>query len=170
MMDPRRTAERETTERETTELAVVVASVEVTVPPGRAFELFTAHIGTWWPLETHSIAADEELSVRAIDVRIEPGVGGRIVEVWSDGQEVTWGAVLAWDPPHRLLLDWVPNRTRTVSTEVEVTFVPSPTGTLVRLEHRGWERLGDRAVGARTDYESGWPWVLGRYARAIAQV
>jgi uncharacterized protein YndB with AHSA1/START domain len=156
-------------ERGAMELDAVVASVEVTASPERAFELFTSQIGRWWPLETHSIAADEELSVRAVDARVEPGVGGRIIEVWADGQEVTWGAVLAWEPPSRLLLDWNPNRTRAVSTEVEVAFVASPAGTIVRLEHRGWERLGERAAVARAGYETGWPRVLARYAGAAAE-
>lgn len=34
--------------------------------------------------------------------------------------------------------------------------------TLVRLEHAGWEAFDDPA-GARTEYEHGWPVVLGRY-------
>ncbi len=36
--------------------------------------------------------------------------------------------------------------------------------TLVELEHRGWEQLGERSERARTEYESGWDNVLGRYA------
>ena len=39
-------------------------------------------------------------------------------------------------------------------------------GTRVELEHRGWERLGDRASGARADYEEGWEPVLGLYRGA----
>jgi uncharacterized protein YndB with AHSA1/START domain len=149
-------------------LAPVVASVEVRSSPERTFELFTSELGAWWPLETHTIAADEGLDVRAVGARIEPGAGGRIIEAWSDGQEVTWGSVLAWEPPRRLLLSWNPNRTRTVSTEVEVTFRASPLGTLVRLEHRGWERLGERAIEARAGYEAGWPRVLGRLEGRLA--
>jgi uncharacterized protein YndB with AHSA1/START domain len=149
-------------------LAPLVVSIEVGVGPARAFDVFVGELGRWWPLESHSIAADEKLSVRAVEARIEPGVGGRIVEVWSDGQEVSWGSVLAWEPPHRLLLSWNPNRTRTVWTEVEVTFAASPVGTLVRLEHRGWERLGDRAAAARGGYEVGWPRVLGRFEDRVA--
>jgi uncharacterized protein YndB with AHSA1/START domain len=145
-------------------LAPVVANVEVTASPARAFERFTTELGAWWPLETHSIAADEGLEVKPVGARIEPGVGGRIIEAWSDGHEVGWGHVLAWEPPHRLVLAWNPNRTRTATTEVEVTFSPSPNGTLVRLEHRGWERLGDRAAAIRSGYQTGWPIVLGRLA------
>jgi hypothetical protein len=38
---------------------------------------------------------------------------------------------------------------------------------MVRLEHRGWERLGDRASVARSGYETGWPVVLGRFAAQL---
>jgi uncharacterized protein YndB with AHSA1/START domain len=145
-------------------LEPVVTTVEVPVPPERAFDLFVADFGRWWPLATHSIAADEELAVQATDARIEPGAGGRITEVWSDGGTVGWGSVLAWEPPRRLLLAWNPTRTRSVSTEVEITFEATALGTLVRLEHRGWERLGDRDEMLRSSYEKGWPIVLARYA------
>ena len=38
---------------------VVEKSVTVSVPVERAFEVFTAEIGTWWPLHTHSIGGDK---------------------------------------------------------------------------------------------------------------
>jgi uncharacterized protein YndB with AHSA1/START domain len=151
-------------------LTPVIVSVELRTSPDRSFELFTSDLGTWWPLETHTIAADEGLDVRAVGASIEAGVGGRIIETWSDGQEVSWGSVLAWEPPHRLRLAWNPNRTRTVRTEVEVTFSASPMGTLVRLEHRGWERLGDRAAVARAGYEVGWPRVLARLEERVVSI
>jgi uncharacterized protein YndB with AHSA1/START domain len=149
------------------EPAPVIASVLVAASPERSFELFTAELGAWWPFETHSIAADEELAVKAVGARIEAGIGGRVIETWSDGREVGWGSVLAWEPPRRLVLAWNPSRTRTVSTEVEITFSASSGGTIVRLEHRGWERLGARASAARGGYETGWPVVLGRFAAQL---
>jgi uncharacterized protein YndB with AHSA1/START domain len=152
------------TEPASLSLEPVVTKVEVPVPPERAFDLFVADFGRWWPLATHSIAADEELAVQAVDARIEQRAGGPITEVWSNGETVSWGSVLAWEPPRRLVLAWNPSRTRSVSTEVEITFVASALGTLVRLEHRGWEALGDRAESLRTSYRMGWPVVLGRYA------
>jgi uncharacterized protein YndB with AHSA1/START domain len=98
---------------------------------------------------------------------MEPRVGGRITEVWEGGSEVSWGTVLALEPPRRLLLDWNPSRTRAVGTEVEVTFEASPRGTLVRLEHRGWERLGEAADHVRSGYETGWPRVLLRLVEQL---
>ena len=53
---------------------------------------------------------------------------------------------------------------------MEVRFSAEGAGsTRLDLEHRGWERLGDRAVEARSGYDSGWPQVLERYADVVAR-
>ena len=49
-----------------------------------------------------------------------------------------------------------------------VTFTTVDDGTLVRLEHSGWEAFGDCAPEARASYEQGWPVVLRAYAARIA--
>ena len=73
--------------------------VTVSADPARAFQLFTAGIGSWWPKETHSLAAGEEQAVRS--VVFEERTGGRVYEVAADGTEDTWATVLAWEPPTR---------------------------------------------------------------------
>ncbi len=71
----------------------------------------------------------------------------------SDGSEGSWGTILAWVPPHRLVMAWKPNRTELPPTEVEIQFIEQDDGrTRVDLEHRGWERLGDLARKGRDGY------------------
>ena len=53
------------------------------------------------------------------------------------------------------------------ATEVEVRFRARGGATVVELEHRGWERLGERAEEARASYSTGWVGVLDRYAQAV---
>lgn len=139
--------------------------VEVTVAAGAeaAFETFTADIASWWPVERHSIGEG-----RVVDVVMEGRAGGRVYERWDDGQERDWADVLEWDPPRRLVLSWHPNPDRDSATEVEVAFEPAGEGTRVRLEHRGWERLGAEADEARTSYETGWRPVLDLFAARCA--
>jgi uncharacterized protein YndB with AHSA1/START domain len=143
------------------------SSITVRLPPGDAFRIFTRDMGTWWPLDVHSLAVDErEGRVRTTSLEFEEREGGRIVERMSDGTEGTWGRVLAWDPPAVLVLAWKPNTDDRPPTELEVRFTPEVGGTLIELEHRGWERLGDGAEEARASYGEGWTGVLSMFAAA----
>jgi uncharacterized protein YndB with AHSA1/START domain len=137
----------------------LVKEVTVAVPVERAWAVFTDDMASWWPVETHAMEPER---VRAIVFEARPG--GRVFERWTDGTEWSWGEVDLCEPPHRVRFSWRPNHDRPASTEVEVTFTPSDAGTNVRLEHRGWERLGDEAAESRADYDGGWEYVLGRYA------
>lgn len=135
--------------------------LQVRIAPDDAFRLFTAGMGAWWPTGTHS-RAEEDQTVK--DVVFEEHVGGRIYELMTDGSEGYWGTVTAWEPPNKVTFDWRPNdRVEQPHTEVEVRFSPADDGgTVVELEHRGWERLGPDADAARGQYasETGWSLVL----------
>jgi len=139
-------------------IEAVIRSIDVSIEPDRAFELFTRRMGEWWPMQGYSIAGE-----KAVGVRFEDWVGGKVFEVVEDGTEWEWAEVLAWEPPHRLVLAWHPVPEPTVSTELEIRFAPLEEGTRVVLEHRGWERLGDLGVTARVDYDEGWLPVLRLY-------
>lgn len=145
-----------------TATAPVRRSVTVAVPVERAFRVFTEDIGDWWPLRQYSVGEQ-----RAEGVTMGAGEGGRIVERIAGGDEAIWGEVLAWEPPHRVLFTWHPGADPGPgSTEIEVCFTHQDGGTLVELEHRGWERMGDRTTEIRPQYEAGWQAVLDRYAEA----
>jgi uncharacterized protein YndB with AHSA1/START domain len=133
--------------------------VDVPIGPDEAFRLFTAGMGSWWPLDTHSRREDDQV---VKDVVVEEHVGGRIYELMTDGSEGYWGTVTAWEPPSRLVVDWRPNdQIEQPHTEVEVRFSPAADGgTSVDLEHRNWERLGERAEEGRAQYDSDSGWVL----------
>src|SRR5262245_64229227 len=96
-------------------LAPVLRAALVPVAPDRAFAAFTAEIGDWWPLETHSVGGAESAGVR-----MEPGVGGRIVETLGDGAAAAWGTVTAWEPPDLVAFTWHPGRDPEPATEVTV--------------------------------------------------
>ncbi len=50
---------------------------------------------------------------------------------------------------------------------MEVRFTADADGTLVELERRGSERLGDEAEQRRSGYDSGWDVVLAPYVEAV---
>ena len=126
-----------------------------------AFRLFTDEIGSWWPLETHSVAGDD-----AVGCEFEPYPGGRIYERASNGSIHTWGTVEAWDAPNLIAMSWHPGRTPQMAQRLEVTFVPVEEGTRLDLVHTGWERLGESATAERGRYHTGWDMVLGRFSKA----
>ena len=144
--------------------APVRRSVTVRRPQARAFEVFTAHIGAWWPPTLHIGATPFR------DIVLEPRTGGRWYEVGSDGRECDWGHVLAWEPPSRLLLAWqIDAQFRFdpgLVTEVEVRFIAEGAdATRIELEHRNLERFGDRAeaMRERVGGDNGWTRVLASY-------
>jgi uncharacterized protein YndB with AHSA1/START domain len=145
-----------------TAVAPIVRSVVVACSQERAFRVFTEDIATWWPLDQYSIGDD-----KAETVMIEPRVGGRILETIRGSDPAEWGSVLVWEPFERLVIEWRV-RPENPPTEVEVRFTPEGTGTRVELEHRRWERFGERAAEARSGYEAGWQGLLALYAEKAA--
>lgn len=125
-----------------------------------AFRVFTEDTLSWWPVETHSLAK----SVR--EVTFEPEVGGKVYEVGENGERGHWATVLVWEPPSRLVLTWNVGNVASAATEVEIRFVADGSQTRVEVEHRGWDAVADGAE-RRSDYDSGWDYVLGRYVDRI---
>jgi uncharacterized protein YndB with AHSA1/START domain len=144
-------------------IAPIVRTVTVKASPQRAFDAFTAHMGQWWPAD-HSIAAQPRETLV-----MEPQAGGRWFERSADGTETEWGKVLAWDPPGRVLLAWQINSSWAYDpglvTEVEMSFADQGDGaTLVTLEHRNLERLGENAETMAGQLGNGWPGLLQKFA------
>jgi uncharacterized protein YndB with AHSA1/START domain len=147
--------------------APVRKSLTVKTDAAHAFEVFTRRIGSWWP-HSHSVGSSPQKNVV-----LEPRAGGRWFEIGEDGSECSWGKVLAWEPPARLLLAWQLNGDwkydPDLMTEVEVTFTTlAPDLTRVDLEHRNLERFGDKMEPVRTaiDSEGGWTQLLKLYAQS----
>jgi hypothetical protein len=116
-----------------TQPASVRVSIYVAVDPATAFAVFTDEIDVWYRRGPHNFFDP----VRAIAIRLEPNVGGRLLEVYDNesGDAREMARVLVWEPGHRLLLR------DTRETDIEVTFEAAGGETKVTLEHRGLERL-----------------------------
>ena len=134
-----------------------------------AFTFFTESIGRWWPAEYHIGTS------AMVDTILEPQAGGRWYERGDDGSECDWGRVLAWEPPHRLVLTWQINGSWQYdpdpdrASEIEIRFTADgPQQTLVELHHRHLGRLVDgRAMHDGIDQAGGgWSSVLRIYAAA----
>jgi DNA-binding transcriptional ArsR family regulator/uncharacterized protein YndB with AHSA1/START domain len=135
-------------------------AITVRASTDRAFRVFTRSFDAWWPHQFH--IGKTEMA----EVVLEPGEGGRWYERGEDGSECDWGRVVAWEPPHRLVLTWQitgewefdPDPEH--ASEIEVRFTADGPGrTVVELEHRHIDRL----IGGQAVYDaliSGGNWIV----------
>jgi uncharacterized glyoxalase superfamily protein PhnB len=114
-----------------TDVQTVSSEVEVRVDAATAFRAFTDEMDLWWVRGPINFSGD---SGRIVEVRCEPGVGGRIVDVYDriDGSEGFERArITLWEPGVRLA--W---QSSVDDVETEVRFKPTAAGTMVTVEHR----------------------------------
>lgn len=154
---------------QTTE-TTVRKSVVVEAPIRRAFDVFTKEFGHFKPRE-HNL-----LQVEIAETVFEPHVGGYLYDRGVDGSVCRWARVLAYEPPHRVLLSWAISPHWQLETdparesEWEVRFISeTPDRTRVELEHRHLDRHGDGWEGLREGVagDQGWPLYLGRYVEQV---
>ena len=139
-------------------------SLVVNCPAEHAFDTWTARATSWWP-RTHTLSGDD-----CKEVVFEPRVGGRIFERSATGQEIEWGEITVWERPRRLGYRWHIATDRSDATDIEIVFneLPDQTTSIV-IEHRGWERLGEKGSPWREANSWGWEGVLPPYQRACAE-
>jgi uncharacterized protein YndB with AHSA1/START domain len=144
--------------------------IVVDAPIERAFHVFIEEFDRIKPRE-HNI-----LGVEIAETVFEPRVGGHIIDRGVDGSECRWARVLAFDPPHRVVISWDISPNWKIETnpektsEVEIRFIAEgPKRTRVELEHRnldrhgsGWESERDAVRG-----EGGWPLYLQRFTELV---
>jgi uncharacterized glyoxalase superfamily protein PhnB len=131
----------------------VSAAVEVGVDPATAFTAFTEELDLWWvrgPINFFDAA-------RAVAMRCEQGVGGRLLEVYDEaaGDVLELGRITVWEPGTRLA--W---RSSLDDVTVEVRFEATAGGTTVRVEARtppgGQDRGGTAWVRVTPPWFGAW--------------
>lgn len=103
-------------------MSTMSTEVDVEVDPTTAFRAFTEEYDEWWgngPIDAFE-------SWRLVERRIEPGVGGRIVEDYGDEERIL-GTITVWEPGARLA--WTTRNDVTI----EVAFEALASGTRVRV-------------------------------------
>jgi uncharacterized protein YndB with AHSA1/START domain len=142
-------------------------AIVVEAPIDRAFRVFTEEFGRFKPRD-HNL-----LAVEIAGTVFEPRVGGHVYDRGVDGSECRWARVLAYEPPHRVVLSWDISPQWQIETdlaktsEVEVRFIPEAQDrTRIELEHRNLDRHGAGWEGVRAGIagDEGWPLYLRRYA------
>jgi uncharacterized protein YndB with AHSA1/START domain len=147
----------------------VRSTVDVTVAPDVAFDVFTRGIDRWWNREHHVQSGALK------EIGVDPEVGGRLWEENDAGEVCTWGHVLTWDPPRTFAFSWLIGTDfgvpapDAIGSRVTVNFTPTASGTQVTLVHDqldvhgpGWQNMRD-GVGS----DGGWPGLLRGYAAIV---
>jgi len=137
----------------------LVVAFEVEVPPDHAFETWTARCASWWP-RSHTVSGNPAA------ITFEPHAGGAIIEHAPDGHTHRWGEILDWDPPTRLRYLWHLFFDPSEATEIDITFTQTDHGTAVRLEQRGFERLGDQGIQRRDRTNQAWNVIVATFINA----
>ena len=146
--------------------------IVVDAPIERAFSVFTDGFGSFKPREHNMLGVDIAETV------FEPRVGGHVYDRGVDGSECRWARVLAFEPPHRVVMSWDISPYWQIETdlektsEVEVRFLAeTPDRTRVELEHRNLDRHGDgwESVRDGVDSEGGWPLYLRGFADVVTR-
>jgi uncharacterized protein YndB with AHSA1/START domain len=144
----------------------VNTEITVDAPADKAFAFFTERFDTWWP-RGHKIG-DADLKEAVLELK----QGGRWYELGTDGSECDWGEVLAYEPPHRLVLSWHIGGDWKIhpdqASEIEVVFTSQGDRTHVTLEHRHIERHGETAAALHAGVSGGWSGLLELYSDGLA--
>ena len=83
------------------------------------------------------------------------------VRVWSPGDRF----VVSW----QISAEWKPDSRDEYASEVEVRFIDEEGKTRVELEHRDFERMGEReGTVMRNAVDQGWPGLLALFTRAAS--
>lgn len=113
-----------------TEAQTVSSEVHVAADPSTAFKAFTEEIDLWWVRGPINFWSD---GGRVVEVRCEPGVGGRLMEVLDNrdaGDVLELARITVWEPGARLA--WSSSLD---DVQTEVRFAPTEDGTRVTVEH-----------------------------------
>ena len=137
-----------------TEAHTVSSEVEVAVDPATAFTAFTEEMDLWWVRGPINFWTD---GGRVVEVRCEPGVGGRIMEVLDDPPRTRSSSGLASRCGSRA--PGSGGRARSTTSRPRCSFAPIDGGTRVTVEHvipaggqdkggTAWSRVVPRWFGA----------------------
>ena len=74
----------------------------------------------------------------------------------KEGERIVWGEVIEFDPPRRLVHKFTHNFLNGAETTCEWTLSSVEGGTILRLEHTGWENAKEIAFSQGADHDVGW--------------
>lgn len=139
---------------------VILAVVEIEVPPERVFRALTDpdELVHWW-------GSPEAYQVTEATMDLRVGGQWRTTGRGADGAPFTVaGEYLEIDPPRRLVQTWKPDWDSGPATTIYYQLDAIATGTRVTVRHEGFGARRDSCAG----HAQGWEQVLGWLVRSFA--
>jgi uncharacterized protein YndB with AHSA1/START domain len=134
-------------------VAPIEKTVRIKSTPEVAFKAFTEEIAAWWPLDRHSLDAEN------VDGLVfEAELGGTIYQTMKDGSQIAWAKVQSFTPPDGFVLDWHIGVEPEAASRVEITFTALADGmTEVVLHHSEFENSSPEDPETyKGHYANGW--------------
>ena len=144
----------------------IVAEIEISAPPETVFDALTtpADLASWWGAEGMYRTHDWKIDLR-------PGGEWSCLATAGDGSVMTVsGAYLEVDRPHALAYTWMPSWEKELpATEVRYTLSPVSGGTLVHVEHTGFEGFPESQQGHVMGWKRVFEWLSAYCAGKAAK-
>ena len=86
----------------------------------------------------------------------------------KEGERIVWGKVLEFDPPRRLVHTFTHQWLDGVDTTCAWTLTDVDGGTILRLEHSGFEKAGERGFNETADHDTGWDEHFARLRKVVS--
>lgn len=136
----------------------LIKKVEVNCDQKTAFKIFIEEMSSWWLLDRFTTTAFTGKS--ALEIKTEPRLNGKIIEVAPDGTEYEWGTITNYEPFYFLSMSFhIPHPGEVVQERsiLELRFnVVNKDKTKVELKQYNWEAFGKRAKMLLGGYGAGW--------------
>ena len=135
----------------------IVAEIEIAAPPETVFDALTtpADLAAWWGAEG---------MYRTHDWKIDLRPGGEwsclATQAGTGSVMTVSGAYLEVDRPRALAYTWMPSWEKELpATEVRYTLSPVSGGTLVHVEHTGFEGFPESQQGHVMGWKRVFEWL-----------
>ncbi|WP_417484512.1 SRPBCC family protein [Maricaulis salignorans] len=86
----------------------------------------------------------------------------------KEGAKMCWGQVIEFDPPHRLVHTFTHDHLKGVETLCSWTLTEAEGGTVLTLEHTGWEKVGEGTFAMAANHDAGWDEHFSRLRRVVS--
>lgn len=134
---------------------LIEQEVQMAAVPEKVFDALTLEVGRWWD---HAWAKGQ--------VRLDPRVGGRFEEMWSESEGALYATVTRIKRGELLAMTGPMGMTGAVQNVMVITLEARDGGTLLKLTHRA---LGEIDEETEANYTGGWTHLLSGRLKSLVE-